>query len=102
MISLSMSVLKGSAASALYGYRGSNGVILITTKKGKNGTGLGVDFSTNSTFNTPDSLLKWQDQYGAGEPVNGVPTRFTNLQELESTLILTWGDKYDGIILYVS
>ncbi|WP_238160816.1 SusC/RagA family TonB-linked outer membrane protein [Flavobacterium cupreum] len=93
----SMSVLKGSAASALYGYRGSNGVILITTKKGKNGTGIGVDFSTNSTFNTPASLLDWQDQYGAGAPdANGVPTRFTNLQELRDSYYFAWGDKYDG------
>lgn len=93
----SMSVLKGSAASALYGYRGSNGVILITTKKGKNGTGIGVDFSTNSTFNTPASLLHWQDQYGAGAPdANGVPTRFTNLQELRDSYYFAWGDKYDG------
>ncbi|MFH7000172.1 SusC/RagA family TonB-linked outer membrane protein [Flavobacterium sp. FlaQc-57] len=92
----SMSVLKGSAASALYGYRGSNGVILITTKKGKSGTGLGVDFNTNSTFNTPVSLLNWQDQYGAGAPVNGVATRFTNLQELRDSYYFAWGDKYDG------
>ncbi|WP_264552002.1 SusC/RagA family TonB-linked outer membrane protein [Flavobacterium sp. N2038] len=92
----SMSVLKGSAASALYGYRGSNGVILITTKKGKSGTGLGVDFSTNSTFNTPASLLNWQDQYGAGAPVNGVATRFNNLQELRDSYYFAWGDKYDG------
>ncbi|KFF03030.1 SusC/RagA family TonB-linked outer membrane protein [Flavobacterium reichenbachii] len=93
----SMSVLKGSAASALYGYRGSNGVILITTKKGKNGTGIGVDFSTNSTFNTPASLLNWQDQYGAGAPdANGIPTRFTNLQELRDSYYFAWGDKYDG------
>ncbi|WP_264538499.1 SusC/RagA family TonB-linked outer membrane protein [Flavobacterium sp. N1736] len=92
----SMSVLKGSAASALYGYRGSNGVILITTKKGKSGTGIGVDFSTNSTFNTPASLLHWQDQYGAGAPVNGVATRFTNLQELRDSYYFAWGDKYDG------
>ncbi len=92
----SMSVLKGSAASALYGYRGSNGVILITTKKGKNGTGLGVDFSTNSTFNTPASLLHWQDQYGAGAPVNGVATRFSDLQELRDSYYFAWGDKYDG------
>ncbi|TDO99129.1 SusC/RagA family TonB-linked outer membrane protein [Flavobacterium sp. 245] len=92
----SMSVLKGSAASALYGYRGSNGVILITTKKGKNGTGLGVDFSTNSTFNTPASLLNWQDQYGAGAPVNGVATRFSDLQELRDSYYFAWGDKYDG------
>lgn len=93
----SMSVLKGSAASALYGYRGSNGVILITTKKGKNGTGIGVDFNTNSTFNTPASLLNWQDQYGAGAPNgSGVPTRFTNLQELRDSYYFAWGDKYDG------
>ncbi|MFC4750133.1 SusC/RagA family TonB-linked outer membrane protein [Flavobacterium branchiicola] len=92
----SMSVLKGSAASALYGYRGSNGVILITTKKGKSGTGLGVDFSTNSTFNTPASLLHWQDQYGAGAPVNGVATRFSDLQELRDSYYFAWGDKYDG------
>ncbi|MEO8535009.1 MAG: SusC/RagA family TonB-linked outer membrane protein [Flavobacterium sp.] len=93
----SMSVLKGSAASALYGYRGSNGVILITTKKGKSGTGIGVDFSTNSTFNTPASLLHWQDQYGAGAPdANGVATRFTNLQELRDSYYFAWGDKYDG------
>lgn len=93
----SISVLKGSAASALYGYRGSNGVILITTKKGKNGSGIGVDFSTNSTFNTPASLLNWQDQYGAGAPdANGVPTRFTNLQEVRDSYYFAWGDKYDG------
>ncbi|KIA97436.1 TonB-dependent receptor [Flavobacterium sp. KMS] len=92
----SMSVLKGSAASALYGYRGSNGVILITTKKGKAGKGIGVDFSTNATFNTPVSLLKWQDQYGAGAPVNGVATRFNNLQELRDSYYFAWGDKYDG------
>lgn len=92
----SMSVLKGSAASALYGYRGSNGVILITTKKGKAGKGIGVDFSTNSTFNTPVNLLKWQDQYGAGAPVDGVATRFSDLQELRDSYYFTWGDKYDG------
>ncbi|MCV9927138.1 SusC/RagA family TonB-linked outer membrane protein [Flavobacterium sp. LS1R49] len=92
----SMSVLKGSAASALYGYRGSNGVILITTKKGKANTGLGIDFSTNSTFNTPANLLKWQDQYGSGEPVNGVPTRYNNLQQLGDNYYTAWGDKYDG------
>lgn len=92
----SMSVLKGSAASALYGYRGSNGVILITTKKGKANTGIGVDFSTNSTFNTPVSLLKWQDQYGEGMPINGVPTRFSTLQEVGDYYNFAWGDKYDG------
>ena len=39
------SVLKGGAASALYGSRGSNGVILITTKRGKKQRGIGVNYS---------------------------------------------------------
>jgi TonB-dependent SusC/RagA subfamily outer membrane receptor len=38
----SLSVLKGANASALYGSRASNGVIMITTKKGKKGEGYGV------------------------------------------------------------
>ena len=42
-----ISVLKGAAATALYGYRGSNGVVLITTKKGKSGEGLGVEINSN-------------------------------------------------------
>lgn len=48
----SMSVLKGASASTLYGSLGQNGVILITTKKGKNGAAK-VDFSSNITFDTP-------------------------------------------------
>jgi TonB-linked SusC/RagA family outer membrane protein len=48
----SMSVLKGASASTLYGSLGQNGVILITTKKGKNGTAK-VDFSSNYTIEKP-------------------------------------------------
>src|SRR5580704_15542762 len=43
----SISILKGAAATALYGYRGANGVVLITTKKGKAGEGLGVELNSN-------------------------------------------------------
>jgi TonB-linked SusC/RagA family outer membrane protein len=62
----SMSVLKGPAASALYGSRASNGVILIKTKTGKKQKGLGVEFSTNSTFETPLKLPEYQTVYGQG------------------------------------
>lgn len=99
----SMSVLKGSAASALYGFRGSNGVILITTKKGKSGTGLGVDFSTNATFNTPINLLDWQTKYGHGEPeagtnFNGAPKRYTTLDQMKNRgLQWSWGERFDGV-----
>ena len=47
----SLTVLKGASASALYGSAGLNGVILITTKKGKSGS-FKVDFSSNLTTET--------------------------------------------------
>jgi TonB-linked SusC/RagA family outer membrane protein len=67
----SISVLKGANASALYGSRAANGVILITTKKGaKAGPGekqqIGVDFSTGVTFENVAILPKYQDKYGQG------------------------------------
>ncbi|NII29769.1 SusC/RagA family TonB-linked outer membrane protein [Pseudoflavitalea sp. X16] len=58
----SMSVLKGASASALYGSQGSNGVILITTKKGKSGTAR-VDFSSSVTIDKVSVLPKLQYDY---------------------------------------
>ncbi|WP_317125601.1 carboxypeptidase-like regulatory domain-containing protein [Rufibacter latericius] len=62
----SMSVLKGAAATALYGSRAANGVILITTKKGKRG--LGVTLNNGITIGTIDksTFAKYQKEYGAG------------------------------------
>lgn len=64
----SISVLKGAAASALYGSRASNGVILITTKKGSNRKGIGVTLSYGATLGTFDNstLPTYQTQYGEG------------------------------------
>jgi TonB-linked SusC/RagA family outer membrane protein len=62
----SMSVLKGPNAAALYGSRGANGVILITTKSGKKGQGLGIQFSSNATFENPLKLPDYQNGYGQG------------------------------------
>lgn len=64
----SMSVLKGAAATALYGNRGQNGVILITTKKGTGKQGIGVNFTTGITVGRIDksTFVEYQDQYGAG------------------------------------
>jgi TonB-linked SusC/RagA family outer membrane protein len=58
----SMQVLKGASASALYGSQGSNGVILITTKKGKSGTAR-VDFSSSVTMDKAYVLPKLQYDY---------------------------------------
>ncbi len=64
----SMSVLKGPTASALYGSRGQNGVILITTKRGKAGDGIGVEINSNFLFEDPllGEYEEFQYQFGAG------------------------------------
>ena len=64
----SISVLKGAAASALYGSRGSNGVILITTKKGANRKGAGVtaSFGISAGSFDPSTLPTYQLMYGEG------------------------------------
>lgn len=59
----SMNVLKGANAAALYGSKAANGVIMITTKKGKEGR-LDVNFNSNVTFDTPLCLPKIQNVYG--------------------------------------
>ena len=59
----SISVLKGPNAAAIYGSRGANGVILITTKKSKR-KGLGVSFNSNATFESINVFPKYQSSYG--------------------------------------
>jgi len=61
-----VSVLKGPAAAALYGTRGGNGVILVTTKKGASRKGLGVKFNTNYTTDNPLLYTDNQSEYGQG------------------------------------
>ncbi len=64
----SISVLKGAAASALYGSRAANGVILVTTKKGTTRQGIGVSFSSNFMAGKIDksTLPQQQFEYGGG------------------------------------
>lgn len=64
----SITVLKGPAASALYGSRGFNGVIVVTTKKGTTRKGLGVTINTGVSLLSADkkTLPKYQKQYGGG------------------------------------
>ncbi|MCH1471003.1 MAG: SusC/RagA family TonB-linked outer membrane protein [Flavobacteriaceae bacterium] len=62
-----ISVLKGPAASALYGSRAANGVILVETKTGKlSESGFRVDLSTNLQFGSPLKLPNYQNTYGSG------------------------------------
>jgi TonB-linked SusC/RagA family outer membrane protein len=61
-----MTVLKGAAATALYGSRASNGVIMITTKKAKRGLGLTVNAGLTVGTIDKSTFAQYQNQYGAG------------------------------------
>jgi TonB-linked SusC/RagA family outer membrane protein len=64
----SITVLKGAAATALYGSRAANGVVMITTKKGRKDKGLGVTLNTGVNFGKIDksTFLTYQKKYGGG------------------------------------
>ncbi|MBQ7442984.1 MAG: SusC/RagA family TonB-linked outer membrane protein [Bacteroidaceae bacterium] len=86
-----MTVLKGPAASALYGSRASHGVILITTKKAEKDR-LSVEYNGSFTFDS--QLAKWNDiqqEYGMGYG-GKLPTSST------SGTNSSWGPKADGFI----
>lgn len=63
----SITVLKGAAATALYGSQASNGAIMITTKKGKTNSGLGITYSSTTSIGRydKDTFAKYQKQYGS-------------------------------------
>lgn len=67
----SVSVLKGAAATALYGSRGLNGAVIITTKSGKAGSGLGVSFSQSVGIDHAYKTPAIQTIYGPGTYVGG-------------------------------
>ncbi|MBW8685249.1 SusC/RagA family TonB-linked outer membrane protein [Chitinophaga rhizophila] len=87
----SMTVLKGASASALYGTRATNGVILITTKSGKKGS-MQVEYNMNYTMDKAIDFTEFQYEYGQGQ--NGAkPVSATDA--LASTR-LSWGSRLDG------
>ena len=91
----SMTVLKGQSASALYGSRAANGVILITTKSGKKGAGFGVEFNSNYQADVPVDNTNFQQVYGQG--VNGLKP--TNAADALNSGSLAWGAKLDGSLV---
>ncbi|HPJ50336.1 MAG TPA: SusC/RagA family TonB-linked outer membrane protein [Proteiniphilum sp.] len=96
----SVTVLKGAAATALYGSRGANGAIVIKSKGGRYGKqGLGVEISqileTTDIYKSPIEL---QNVYGAGSPSNGYEGGFLADGSLQRTAA-SFGPKMDGSMI---
>ncbi|WP_068473903.1 SusC/RagA family TonB-linked outer membrane protein [Saccharicrinis aurantiacus] len=90
-------VLKGSAASALYGSRGQNGVIMITTKSGKKGKkSFSVDINSGVTFERVNVMPKLQNSYGGGHGFDQVTLDGKEYTAVQYKVDESWGPKYEG------
>jgi TonB-linked SusC/RagA family outer membrane protein len=90
-----VNVLKGPAASALYGLRGQYGVILITTKKGKKGLKkVDVQYSGSYSVEKAGNFLPLQDIYGVGN--NQTFLTLVNGDKYVNGNDESWGPKMDG------
>jgi TonB-linked SusC/RagA family outer membrane protein len=93
-----ISVLKGANAAALYGSRAANGVILITTKSGKNTKGLGITVNSNISFENPFRIPDYQNEYGQGA---GGKFEYKDGKGggVNDGVDESWGPKLDGRLL---
>lgn len=97
-----VTILKGPGAAALYGQRGANGAIIITTKGGKaNKKGLGITFNSNTALST---INRWPDlQYEYGQGLDGANYySFLATEDGASTRSTSsaWGPRFDGQSFY--
>ena len=88
----SVLILKGVAASALYGYRGGNGAILIRTKSGSKTHGIGVQLNDNFTANRVIDERDYQYVYGQG--LSGLKP--VTAQMALAAPYYSWGARLDG------
>jgi len=94
----SITVLKGASAAALYGSRANNGVILITTKTGKNTKGIGVSVNSTVSFENVLRLPDYQNVYGQG--LGGVfEFKDGNGGGAADGVDENWGPKMEGQLL---
>lgn len=102
----SIEILKGAKATVLYGSQALNGVVLITTKNGKQTRGLGIQVSHQVTVDKPFTFIDFQNEFGSGASVrdtqytmiNGVNTRKLPLSRF------SFGPRFDNsnVMLYDS
>jgi len=98
----SVTVLKGAAATALYGSRGANGAIVIVTKSGSSQQGLGISFSSSTAIENINRLPDYQYEYGAGASSDIKHYSYGNSSDGASTLnaSASWGPKLNTGVKY--
>lgn len=101
----SVSVLKGPAATALYGSRAANGAIVITTKSGRKSKGIGVTINSTVVTENAGFWPEFQTEYGSGGDMGLNEYNFWTLSENETGLAdnpprnisrYAWGEKFDA------
>ena len=92
----SINVLKGPNATALWGSRGSNGVILITTKSGKAGRGVAVEVNSNVTIDKINLIPKVQNKYATGYEDLNFYGDIVNIDGVDYSTLPSWHFESDG------
>lgn len=101
----SVSVLKGPAATALYGSRAANGAIVVTTKSGSGEKGIGVTFNSTTTIEQAGYWPDFQTEYGSGSDMGVNEFCFWTLDASQTGLAdnptrnlsrYAWGEKFDS------
>lgn len=92
----SITMLKGPAATSLYGSRGASGVLVVTTKRGSKDGSMSIGLNHTTSFEKAYVLLQRQDKYGQGYtrpfvPV-GAPPAFDTGENW------SWGPEFDGVV----
>ncbi|MBK8501672.1 MAG: SusC/RagA family TonB-linked outer membrane protein [Saprospiraceae bacterium] len=106
----SVTVLKGAPATAIYGQRATGGVVVITSKKGGETQGLGIEINSSTTFGRVSLLPDYQNEYGGGytqdflkfsynpnlHPASWASFEGQNL--LDYSADESWGPRMDGAL----
>ncbi len=94
----SINVLKGPAASALYGIRGQYGVVMITTKKGQGREDFQVEVSSSVSMQRAANFMEFQNEFGAGYSLD-FPTLPNGQPYVETYADESWGPRMDGTMV---
>lgn len=95
-----VNVLKGPTAAALYGARGANGVIQITTKKGTKKSGLGIDYSLSTRWTDVYRYQEMQDEYGYGGAIGLWSAEKTFPRDENGNEVYPAADPWQGVSFY--